>query len=54
MSFKTRKIKYLMNLKIEKNFISQALIKNAQLFNNIKFLLKMQIINKRIIISYNI
>ena len=48
-----RKIKCLINLKIKKNFVSQALIKNAQLFENIKFSLKMQIVNERIIISYN-
>ena len=53
MSFKTREIKYLINSEIKKNFISQALIKNAQLFENIEFSLKMQIINKRIVISYD-
>ena len=42
-----------MNLKLEKNFISQTLIRNAQLFENVKFSLKMQIIYERIIISYD-
>ena len=32
--------------KSKKKFISQALIKNAQLFKNVKFSLKMQIMNK--------
>ena len=31
----------------------QALIKNAQLFENVEFSLKMQIMNKRIVISYD-
>ena len=52
-SFKTREIKCLIDSEIKKNFISQALIKNAQLFENVEFLLKMQIVNKRIVISYN-
>ena len=43
----------MINLKIKKNFISQALIKDAQLFENVKFLLKMQIVNERIVILYN-
>ena len=51
--FKTRKIKCLINLKTKKNFISQTLIKNAQLFENVEFSLKMQIMNERIIISNN-
>ena len=38
---------------MKKNFISQALIKDAQLFKNIKFSLKMQIVNKCIIILYD-
>ena len=42
-----------MNSKTKENFISQALIKNAQLFKNVKFLLKMQIVNKRIVILYD-
>ena len=52
-SFKTRKIKCLIRLKAKKNFISQTLIKDAQLFKNVEFSLKMQIVNERIIISYN-
>ena len=40
MSFKTRKIKCLINSKAEENFISQALIKDAQLFENVEFSLK--------------
>ena len=48
-----RKIKCLINSKAKKNFISQTLIKDAQLFENVEFSLKMQIVNKRIIISYD-
>ena len=48
-----RKIKCLIDSKIKKNFISQALIKDAQLFKNIEFSLKMQIVNERIVISYD-
>ena len=51
--FKTRKIKCLINLKAEKNFISQVLIKNAQLFENVEFSLKMQIVNEHTVISYD-
>ena len=43
----------MINLKAKKNFISQALIKNAQLFENVEFSLKMQIVNERIIILYD-
>ena len=43
----------MINLKVKKNFISQALIKNAQLFKNVKFSLKMQIVNERIVILYD-
>ena len=39
--------------KNKKNFISQILIKDAQLFKNVEFSLKMQIINERIIILYD-
>ena len=46
-------MKCLINLKAEKNFISQALIKDAQLFKNVEFSLKMQIVNERIIILYD-
>ena len=46
-------MKCLINSKAEKNFISQTLIKDAQLFENVKFSLKVQIVNERIIISYN-
>ena len=42
-----------MNLKAEKNFISQTLIKNAQLFESVEFSLKIQIVNERIIILYD-
>ena len=53
MSLKTREIKCLINLKTEENFISQTLIKNAQLFKNVEFSLKMQTVNKRIVTSYD-
>ena len=43
----------MINLKAEENFISQTLIKNAQIFENVKFSLKMQIVNERIIILYD-
>ena len=43
----------MINSKTKKNFISQALIKDAQLFKNVEFSLKMQIINKRIVILYD-
>ena len=43
----------MINSKAKENFISQILIKDAQLFENIKFSLKMQIMNKRIVILYN-
>ena len=39
--------------KNKKNFISQTLIKNAYLFENIEFSLKIQIVNERIIILYD-
>ena len=48
-----RKIKCLINLKAKENFILQTLIKNIQLFESVEFSLQMQIVNKRIIISYN-
>ena len=51
--FKTREIKCLINSEAKKNFISQVLIKDAQLFENVEFSLKMQIVNECIIISYN-
>ena len=44
----------MINLKTKKNFISQVLIKDAQLFKNVKFSLKMQIMNERTIILYDI
>ena len=43
----------MINSEVEKNFISQTLIKNAQLFENIEFSLKMQIVNKRTVILYD-
>ena len=43
----------MINSRTEKNFISQALIKNAQLSENAEFSLKMQVVNKRIVISYD-
>ena len=51
--FKTRKMKCLINSETKKNFISQILIKDAQLFKSVKFSLKMQIVNKRIVILYD-
>ena len=51
--FKTREIKCLINSEVKENFISQTLIKNIQLFKNVKFLLQMQIVNERIVILYN-
>ena len=53
MFFKTQEVKCLINSKAKNNFISQTLIKNAQLFESDEFSLKMQIVKKRIIISYN-
>ena len=53
MSFETRKIKCLINSKAEENFISQILIKTAQLFESVEFSLQMQIVNERTVISYN-
>ena len=38
--FETQEIKCLINSKAKKNFISQALIKDAQLFKNVEFSLK--------------
>ena len=46
-------MKCLINSKAEENFISQALIKDAQLFENVEFSLKMQIVNERIVILYD-
>ena len=43
----------MINSKAKENFISQTLIKNAQLFENVEFLLKMQIVNERTVISYD-
>ena len=43
----------MIDSKTEKNFISQTLIKDAQLFENVEFSLKMQIMNERIVISYD-
>ena len=43
----------MINSEAEENFISQILIKDAQLFENVEFSLKMQIVNKCIIILYN-
>ena len=43
----------MINLKTKENFISQVLIKDAQLFENVKFSFKMQIVNERIIILYD-
>ena len=43
----------MINSETKENFISQTLIKNVQLFENVKFSLKMQIVNKRIVISYD-
>ena len=48
-----QKIKCLINSEAEENFISQVLIKDAQLFKNVEFSLKMQIVNKCIVILYN-
>ena len=53
MSLKTREIKCLINSEVKENFISQTLIKDAQLFENIEFSLQIQIVKKCIIISYN-
>ena len=50
---KTRKIKCLINSEVKENFISQTLIKNAQLFENVEFSLQMQIVNERIVILYD-
>jgi len=47
-----REVKYLINLEIKKNFISQFFIKDAQLFKDISSLLQMQIVNNRIVVSY--
>ena len=46
-------MKCLINLETEENFISQALIKDAQLLENVEFSLKMQIMNERIVILYD-
>ena len=43
----------MINSEAEENFISQTLIKDAQLFENVEFSLKMQIVNERIVISYD-
>ena len=46
-------MKCLINSKAEENFISQVLIKDAQLFESAEFSLKMQIVNERIVILYD-
>ena len=43
----------MINSKAEENFISQTLIKDAQLFESVEFLLQMQIVNERTVISYD-
>jgi len=47
-----REVKYLINLKVKENFVSQFFVKNAQLFKDISFLLQIQIVNNRIIVLY--
>lgn len=49
-----RKIKYLINLKTKKNFISQFFVKQAQLLKDIFSLLQIQIVNNCIIVLYKI
>ena len=46
-------MKCLINSEAEENFISQTLIKDAQLFKNAEFLLKIQVVNKRTVTSYD-
>ena len=43
----------MIDSKAEENFISQILIKDAQLFESAEFLLQVQIVNKCIVISYD-
>ncbi len=47
-----REIKYLINLEVKENFISQFFIKDVQLFKDIFFLLQIKIVNNRIIVLY--
>jgi len=47
-----REVKYLINSKTKKNFISQFFVKDAQLFNDISSLLQVQAIDNCIVISY--
>ncbi len=45
-------IKYLIDSEIEKNFILQFFVKNAQLFEDISLLLQIQTVNNCIVILY--
>ena len=52
MLYNICEIKCLINLEVEKNFILQFFVKNAQLFEDISLLLQIQIINNRIVALY--
>jgi len=52
MSRNMREVKYLINLEIKENFISQSFIKDAQLFKDIFSLLQVQIVDNRIVVLY--
>jgi len=47
-----REVKCLINLEIKENFISQFFVKDAQLFEDISFLLQVQIVNNHIVALY--